>query len=111
MEESSRRQKPPWHPSECRGGCAFVALICRGRPMCLPLQVVYLLRYYSGDAPPGQPGRVTTIAACYYHHDIISRTDYGNHSIGVVLVNPARPVAVAIVGNALEPAHRHPSVL
>ena len=64
-----------------------------------------------GYAPAGQPGGVAAIAASYHDNDVVSGADDGHQGAGVSLVDPAGPVAVAIVGDALELLDGHSRIL
>src|SRR2546422_4687349 len=64
-----------------------------------------------GDPPSCQPGGMPAIASCDNDHNIVGTAHHGHQSLGIVLVNPGRPVAIAVMRDAFEPAHGHPRLL
>src|SRR5262244_3592699 len=70
-----------------------------------------LLRDHPGDSPPCQPGRMPAIASCDNDHNVIGTAHYRHQGLGIVLVDPGGPVAIAIMRDAFEPAHGHARLL
>src|SRR5262245_22314595 len=64
-----------------------------------------------GDPPSCQPGRMPAIAACNNDHNVIGTAHHRHQGLGIILVNPGRPVAIAVMCDAFEPAHRHARLL
>src|SRR5262245_52019688 len=70
-----------------------------------------LLRDDPGDSPPCQPGGMSAIASCDNDHNIVGTASHGHQGLGIVLINPGRPVAIAVMRDAFESAHGHASLL
>src|SRR5215510_15378571 len=64
-----------------------------------------------GDPPSRQPGRMPAIASCDNDHNVIGTAHHRYQGLGIILVNPGRPVAIAGMRDAFEPAHRHARLL
>ena len=51
------------------------------------------------------------IAACDNDHNVVGTARHRHQCLGIVLVNPGGPVAIAVMCDAFEPAHGHPRLL
>src|SRR6266498_2604889 len=70
-----------------------------------------LLRDHPGDSPSCQPGGMPAIASCDHDHNVVSTAHHRYQGLGIVLINPGGPVAIAVMRDAFEPAHGHPRLL
>src|SRR5262249_4455763 len=66
-----------------------------------------LLRDHPGDPPACQPGGMSAIASCDNDYNVVGTVHHGHQGLGIVLVNPGRPVAIAVMRNAFKAVHRH----
>src|SRR5215472_3793390 len=64
-----------------------------------------------GDSPPCQPGGMPAIASSDNDHNVIGTAHHRHQGLRIVLINPGRPVAIAVMRDAFEPAHGHPCLL
>src|ERR1043166_6270692 len=64
-----------------------------------------------GDSPSGQPGGMPTIASCDNDYNVVGTAHHRHQGLGIVLINPGGPVAIAVMCDAFEPAHGHPRLL
>ena len=70
--------------------------------------------FLGGDpryAPAGEPRGVPSIAPGDHDDYVLGRPHYWDEVVRVGFVDPGRPVAVPVVGDALQQADRHPGVL
>src|SRR5262249_60774445 len=70
-----------------------------------------LLGDHPGDPPASQPGGMPTIASCDNDHNVIGTAHHRHQGLGIILINPGRPVAIAVMRDAFEPAHGHARLL
>src|SRR5262245_27535680 len=64
-----------------------------------------------GHPPSCQPGGMSAIASRDNDHNIVGTARHGHQGLGIVFINPGRPVAIAIMRDAFEPVHGHPRLL
>src|SRR5215475_10972795 len=70
-----------------------------------------LLRYDPGDPPSCQPGGMPAVTSCDHDHYVVGSAHHWDQSLEIILVNSGRPVAIAVMRNALESVHGHPRLL
>src|SRR4029453_18167391 len=70
-----------------------------------------LLRDDPGDPPSCQPGGMPAIASCDNDHNVNGAARHRHRGLGIDLVDPGRPVAIAVMRDDFEPAHGHPRLL
>src|SRR4029453_13000815 len=70
-----------------------------------------LLRDDPGDPPSCHPGGMPPIASCDHDHNVVSTAHHRHQGLGIVLVNPGGPVAIAVMRDTFEPVHGHACLL